>query len=45
MFSRDGGRIVLEHDADVLIAVDVLVHRRHPGNPVGEEQVLGVGST
>ena len=38
-----GGRVVLDDDADVLVAVDVLVHRGDACDLVREEDVLGIG--
>jgi hypothetical protein len=38
-----GGRIVLQYDADMLVAVHVLVYGSDPCDLVREEQILGVG--
>src|ERR1700748_2883650 len=40
-----GGRISLDDDADVLVAVDVFVHGGDASRLAREEQVLCVGST
>ncbi len=39
-----GSGVVVDDDTDVSLALDVLVDRGHPRDPVGEEEILGVGT-
>jgi hypothetical protein len=39
------GRVVLQRDGDVRLAVDVGMHARDDRDPPGQEEVLGVGAS
>lgn len=41
-FTKGRARIVLDDHADMLLAVDVFVHRGDPGRFSGDEHVLGI---